>query len=838
MLKHSLLLLGVLVSVPVQARPFQQDGAPVEALLKERIAAVGEAGMDEVWNSALLLESGLTAEGRDALDAAIDRLVAGDKPLAERAVLMLVSVRLAGKEADAGRLADLLMPLLDSKESEVARGAALLLSDPAFRTQPDKQREALAQKLSQTAQDKAGDKAPEVRLAAAVALHAQGGGVAQREARATMGDFLASSDARLRALGALSLAQTGDTETPRSELEKMAEIPDANGRLASAYLKQDEMRRTYDRRTKNILENANKQVANTELKGDADMKRMENLMRMIEMYSLEGDKHKRSELVDAALDGMMHSLDEHSSYLTPKAYKDNFDTDLLNPEYGGIGAYVDEDPDDHMFTIRQPIYSGPAYRAGLHSDDKIVRIEDWPTFTASGMRPRDEIIKRLKGKPGTKVKLYVWRRGMDPALIDRPTEEMAVEIVRELVTIPPVKADLLPGGIAHIELSTFSKVANDQVLAKLQEYKSQGMKGVILDLRQNTGGLLTEARDVANLFLKRKQLIVTTESRIKDPEREITQNDPAVPMDMPVAVLVNRFSASASEIVSGALQDYHRATVVGQRTFGKGSVQQLLSIPGEPDDEYVDENHNGHHDAWEPLTKDWNGNGEFDFGARARMTISRYKLPSGRSIHREFDEDGNVTSEGGVEPDVKAEPRRTEPWKLLEFNRVLKLHKVRDYLDTNYAAHRELFDKLADCDEDDVSRYPGFDELYRSLDTTLSKQDIRYLLRLELRGRAQDDRGAAFPDYDYEEDPMLQAAIKTVLEKLGTGVDAIPQYAHTFDASPSAADKLAIASLPDATRNDLKHALTLIDDAKKSGTTLSQDRLNEIEKALNAVIDK
>jgi C-terminal peptidase prc len=562
-------------------------------------------------------------------------------------------------------------------------------------------------------------------------------------------------------------------------------------------------------------------------------------MRMIEMYSLEGDKHKRSELVDAALDGMMHSLDEHSSYLTPKAFKENFDTELLNPEYGGIGAYVDEDPDDHMFTIRQPIYSGPAYRAGLHSDDKIVRIGDWPTFTPQGMKPRDEIIKRLKGQPGTKVKLYVWRRGMDLALIDRPSEDMAVEIVRELVTIPPVKADLLPGGIAHIELSTFSKVASDQVQEKLREYQTQGMRAVILDLRGNTGGLLTEARDVANLFLPKKKLIVTTESRIKDPETEVTQHDPFVPMDMPVAVLVDRFSASASEIVSGSLQDYHRATIVGQRTYGKGSVQQLLSIPGEPDDEYVDENHNGHHDAWEPLTKDYNGNGEFDFGPRARMTISRYKLPSGRSIHREIDDEGNVTSEGGVEPDVKAELRHLEPWKYIEFNRLLKEHKVRDYVDSKFAENRELFRQLSAGDEDDTSKYPGFDELYQSLGTTLSKQDVRYLIRREVRGREQDDRGAAFPGGDdYEEDLVVQAAVRTLLGKLGTSVEAVPEYAKTFDAAQSLAERLAVASIPDAARNDLRHALTLIDDAKKSGGALTQDRLDEIEKALNAVIDK
>lgn len=825
------LVLSLLLTTPLVA---QSEAPDVEPLLRERIHATQGEHLENVWQSAFALSSAVGDDGRAALDAAIDRLLAGSDPLSERGLLLVASVRLSGQEPDAFGLSERLVAILDSKDEEVARGAALLLGDRAFHTLKDEQREALAKKLATFTKDGSHD--PHARLSAALALYAQGGGAAQRDARATMGEFVNSSDAQLRAAGALALAQTGDTETSRTELERLAEIPDANGRLAAAYLKQDDLRRVYDRRQKSILDYAKKQGAETDLKGNRDMQRMEQLMRLIENTSLEGDQKKREDLVNAALDGMMRSLDEHSSYLTPKLYKE-MEQDLLSPEYGGIGAYVGEDPDDHLFTIRQPIYSGPAYRMGLHSDDKIVRIDDWPTFTPAGMRPTDDIIKKLKGKPGTKVKLYVWRRGMDAALIDRPTEEMAVEIMREEITIPPVKADLLPGGIAYIELTTFSRVASEEIVKKLREFKMQGLRGVILDLRQNTGGLLTEACNVANLFLPKKKLVVSTESRVEDPEKLYTTQNPLLPADMPVAVLISRFSASASEIVSGALQDYQRATLVGQRSYGKGSVQKLLPIPGEEDDEYTDENHNGHHDSWEPLTKDWNGNGEFDFAPRARMTIARYLLPSGRSIHREFDDKGALVSEGGVEPDVKIDPRRYESWKIEEFNRILKSRKVRDYLDKNYASNRELFTKLAAGDEDDTSRYPGFDALYASLETTLSKQDVRFFLRRDVRGRAQDDRGAAFPDGDYEEDPMLQGAISKILEKLNTPLDTVPEYANTFDKTDKSADKLAVANLSDAARTDLRHALTLI-DAAKGGSTLSPDRLAEIEHALQSVIDR
>jgi hypothetical protein len=474
---HALLLLLAL-SAPVAAQ--DAGSTDVSGLVAERLAAVRSVPLSEIWSNAIALASAVGEENRAALDAVVDAELASEKTLDPNAVLFLATVRLGGAEPDAAILRSRLDPILDAADDALAKAALMLFADRSFFTLMETDREALAERVANIAKD--GKRAPEVRLAAASTLHAQGGGAAQREARATMGEFLKSSDAHLRALGALALAQTGDTESPRIELERLAEIPDENGRLAAAYLKQDELRRIYDRRQKKTLEYAKEQVAKADLSGERDMQRLEQLMRLIETTSLEGDKKKREDLITAALDGMMRSLDEHSSYLTPKQFKE-MEQELLNPDYGGIGAYVHEDPDDRLFTIRQPIYSGPAYRAGLHSDDKIVRIDDWPTYTPQGSRPLDEIIKRLKGKPGTTVKLYVWRRGMDGALIERPTEDMAVEIVREEITIPPVKADLLPGGIAHVELTTFSRVATEEIKKKLREYKEQGLKAVILDLR-------------------------------------------------------------------------------------------------------------------------------------------------------------------------------------------------------------------------------------------------------------------------------------------------------------------------------------------------------------------
>ncbi len=849
---HPLFLGLVLLCIPAGPAAFRsvvvqggadaahptQDAKELARLIDERLRAVESVPTKQVWQDAEALVAAVKGTDAAAIDPLFDaRLSRTD--LSERARLLLVGTRLSLPTPDYGALAPKLIELVASKDDEVGRAAANMAANRGFKGIRDDEAELLLKRLSDGAKD--GTRSPEYRLECGVALHVQGNGEAKRSARKEMMEFQASSDPHLRNLGAIALARVGDVETGRADLERMAALPGEEGRLAEAYLRREDDRTYYERREKNLLAKKQKDDDTVKVDGDHDLALVEKVIRMVEHSSLEGDKHTRTQLIDSAIDGMLRSLDEHSSYLTPKLFK-GFEQELLQAEYGGIGAYVGEDVEDHIFTIRQPIYSGPAYRAGLHTDDKVVRIDDWPTLTPGGSKPTDDIIKRLKGKPGTKVKLYIWRHGMDPALIDRPTEDMAIEIQREEITIPPVKAQTLPGGIGLVQLTTFSRVASDELRTKIADMLKHGVKGMILDLRNNSGGLLTEARDVANLFLPKGKVVVKTESRSQDPEQLFTKSEPLIPKDMPVAILINGFSASASEIVSGALQDHERAILVGQRSFGKGSVQQLLPIPGEKDDEYVDENHNGRCDPWEKLTKDWNGNGEFDFGPRARLTVARYLLPSGRSIHREIDEQGVVTQEGGVVPEEVVVPRRYEAWKVEEMRRLHREHKIRDYVDTKYKepGNAELFKKLSECDEDDIARYPGFQDFYNSLSTTLSTQEVRLLVRAEVRGKVQDARGAAFPDGDFEEDLQLQKALRLVLEKLKTSWTEVPEYATTFEPDTkegSQASRLLAAGMSDTARSSLRHVLALISEAK-SGAQLSPERLDALEKALQAVLDK
>jgi C-terminal peptidase prc len=642
------------------------------------------------------------------------------------------------------------------------------------------------------------------------------------QARDEMKAFLASGDPSTRALGALALGATGEEIQGELELEleRLARLPDQRGSLAASYLKAEQIRSLYERKYKEAAASSNDRV--------------QAVMDMILRYHLEGEQVDEEELTDAALNGMLRYMDEHSSYFGPAAYA-RFLQDL-EAEYGGIGAYVGVDPTnrggDGLFTITRPIYSGPAYRAGLASDDKVVRIDDWPTLGESA----EDVIKRLKGKPKTDVKLYVWRRGMDPDLIDRPTEDMAVVLQREEIHIPAVAQQMLPGGIALIELTTFSRGCADEMREAFAAMGEEGLRAVVLDLRRNTGGLLPEAVNVANLFLEPGTRVVSTQGPMMtggEEEVRTTTQEPAIPADVPVVVLTSRFTASASEIVAGALRDQKRATLVGETSFGKGSVQQLLPVVDMPEDEWDDQNRNGRWDTWEPIPVDHNRNGIVDYRPRIKMTIARYLLPNGQSIHRERDADGNILSEGGVEPDVVVPYPLIDSWRVRERGRVLDTRKIKAYVDARWDAEFDLFRRLAETDEKDAARYPDFDALVRELDTTLPPDDVRMLVRGELRRRVQDLRGAEFPIGDFQEDYQVQRAIDVLLRRFDESPKTYDAYARTFlEPDEVQLDHLAALTPSPASRDRLRDAQALIQEIRRSGGAITDDDLGKLLGAL------
>jgi len=288
-------------------------------------------------------------------------------------------------------------------------------------------------------------------------------------------------------------------------------------------------------------------------------------------------------IVFGAVEGMVSALDAHSVFMPPDLYREmKNDT---SGEFGGVGIEVTHR--DRSLTVVAPIPGTPAERAGIMAGDRIVTIDDEST---KGMTVIDAL-RVLRGKPGTEVRL----------LIDRGESEFDVSIVRARIRIVPVESRLIPPGFAYVRIKAFQQDTGRSLTAHLDRLQREAggrLSGIVVDLRNNPGGLLDQAIKVADEFLD-EGLIVSTKGR-NPRHAEAHHARPGGSPDVPVVVIVNHGSASASEIVAGALQDHQRALIVGSATFGKGSVQTVVDLPD---------------------------------GSGLKLTIARYYTPGGRSIH-------------------------------------------------------------------------------------------------------------------------------------------------------------------------------------------------------------
>jgi len=676
--------------------------------------------------------------------------------------------------------------------------------------------------------------APDLKIAIAAAVY-KAWPKGRLQAKRTLQDFLKSEDPENRAAGALALAEVGDIDSSRPVLSELAQEPTERGRLAESYLKSADVARDVER---HLLDRPR---PGPETSQASRYPELDEVIALIRTFHLEGNDFTQEELEEAAVRGVLRSLDPHSTYFSAKEREEwLFD---LNPEYGGIGAFVNFDK-NNVFTIMRPIYSGPAYRRGLRTDDKIIEVDGWSTFD----RAIDEITKRLKGPPGTTVKIMVARKGWK--------EPRPYEIVRERIKIDTVLYDMLPGDVGYVQLTTFGGETDKELERALADLNRQGMKALIVDLRNNTGGYLETAYLVADKFLAQDKVIVSWHGRNKAiaPKKERRTSETLVQPDYPMAILVNRHSASASEILSGALQDHKRGVVIGERTFGKGSVQQVFDLDSKPTEEWKDEprangqydpgedftdlngngrwdenepfvdrlRKNGRFDAGEPFTDkngngrwdpgepytdenknkqydgreeftDLNRNGKWDQGPGVKLTIGEYFLPSGRSIHKNLDKEGKVVHEGGVEPDIYVEAEDIPGWIEEELSQLLEQETFRKYVDEHFEANKDLFRELAVFDGRDPSRYPDFDRFYEGLKTHLSKDEIRRWVRIYVRRQVSDLRGRPFTsEYlfgDFEEDRQLQRAILEVYKKMKTD----PKQVEAYKAYP---EKFAVEDKP------------------------------------------
>ncbi len=309
----------------------------------------------------------------------------------------------------------------------------------------------------------------------------------------------------------------------------------------------------------------------------------------IAISNLYVDSVDENKLAEDAIRGMLSKLDPHSSYATPKEVKEL--NEPLNGNFEGIGVQFNMIEDTLL--VIQPVTNGPSEKIGIIAGDRIVSVND--TAIAGVKMSKEEIMKRLRGPKGTKVNLGVVRQGIKDRLL--------FTVIRDKIPVKSVDATyMIRPGIGYIRIGSFGATTYSEFMESISSLKEQGMTNLILDLQENGGGYLKAAVDIANEFLQRGDLIVYTEGR-KAPRTEYKADGSGHFLEGKVVVLVDSYTASAAEIVTGAIQDQDRGIVVGRRTFGKGLVQRPIDLPD---------------------------------GSMIRLTISHYYTPSGRCIQKPY----------------------------------------------------------------------------------------------------------------------------------------------------------------------------------------------------------
>ena len=306
-------------------------------------------------------------------------------------------------------------------------------------------------------------------------------------------------------------------------------------------------------------------IDSTKADGDsfyADIVRLDNVATKIHQNYVEEMPSK--DLIDNAIQGMLRILDPHTTYFEAKDYEElKIHTE---GKFGGLGIQISIR--DKVLTVMTPIAGTPASRAGIQSGDQIIKIEGKSTAGIT----IDNAVNKLRGEPGTKITITIRRKG--------EMKDIDYTIAREIIHIKSVPYyGVINNDIGYIQLQTFSEEAGSDVEKAIKELLKKNIKGLVFDLRHNPGGLLPQAIEVAEKFLPKKSLIVSTRGRVRGQNKEsYSTSQPVLPLDLPLAVLVDYASASASEIVSGAIQDWDRGLIIGDTTFGKGSVQSILPL--------------------------------------------------------------------------------------------------------------------------------------------------------------------------------------------------------------------------------------------------------------------
>ncbi len=527
----------------------------------------------------------------------------------------------------------------------------------------------------------------------------------------------------------------------------------------------------------------------------SDLIRLEKVVTQIRENYVEDVS--ADDLVEASVSGMRNILDPHTAYLNPRDYEDLKAT--TDGEFGGLGIQIGVR--DRMLTVVSPMAGTPAQRMGLRAGDRILRIDSASALDLT----IDDAIDRLRGKVGTQVKLQILREG-----VPQPLEFL---MTREIIRIESVPyAAVLRDSVGYVRVTEFAKRTGEDLKQKVEDLKKKNPRGIILDLRVNPGGLLNQAVSVSELFLKKDAMVVYTQGRLKSQNQEYRSGrDPVWTGKM--VVLVDENSASAAEIVAGAMQDWDRAVVLGENTYGKGSVQTRFPLDGDghalklttayyytPSGRCINKPENGVRFKQERDAKD----------STRKQDTARYATHDGRKMlagggitpdilvpdprHTRFDEEllrktmffgfivkqrAAITAKGPVTPDFQVTPELVEEFRRYVFadtafskfksTAMLALEDARDA----WKLERHERDSTADTASGE------FDRASAALETLLqdevnrefaSNQDfIKEQLKAELLGAVlgEDARTAFELQHDrqvdeaihYIEDPRLYARV-------------------------------------------------------------------------------
>jgi carboxyl-terminal processing protease len=405
------------------------------------------------------------------------------------------------------------------------------------------------------------------------------------------------------------------------------------------------------------------------------------------------DEVNPNELIKTGIDAMLASLDPYTNYI-PEDDIEDYRT-MTTGQYGGIGAIIGRRNDKNVIML--PYDGFPAHKAGLHIGDEILMVDSIPVTDKN----TSDISQLLKGQANTKLTVTVKRYGIE--------EPIQLNILREKITIDNVPYEgMITEDIGYIKLSDFTTGAGKEVKKALEDLKKEGAAKIILDLRNNPGGLLNEAVNVSNVFIAQNSEVVSTKGKVTDWNKTYKALNTPVDTEIPLAVLTSRRSASAAEIVSGVIQDYDRGVLVGEKTFGKGLVQ-----------------------ATRPLT----------YNSQLKITTAKYYIPSGRCIqainYSDRNEDGSVGTipdslkstfktkngrlvydGGGVDPDNLVEESRYAPITLSLISKGL----IFEYAIQYYYAH----ESIPDADKFKIS-----DKEYEDFIQWLSDKDYDYTTKVE-----------------------------------------------------------------------------------------------------------